>query len=61
MWRGFRKSAVSETDKVRQGSGPLDNLVVLLTSLILLAIIGGALLWYFGYGPGSHQPPIEQG
>jgi hypothetical protein len=35
MWRGFRKSAVSETEKVRGGGGPLDNLVVLITSLVL--------------------------
>jgi hypothetical protein len=42
MWRGFRKSAASETEKVRGGGGPLDNLVVLLTSLVLLAIIGSA-------------------
>jgi hypothetical protein len=54
MWRGFRKSAASETEKVRGGGGPLDNLVVLITSLVLLAILGAALLWYFGHWPGGH-------
>jgi hypothetical protein len=61
MWRGFRRSAVSETDKVRAGGGPLDNLVVLITSLIVLVIVGAALLWYFGYMPGSHSIAPEHG
>jgi hypothetical protein len=53
MWP-FRRTAVSETDKLRGGTGPKDNLVVLITSLTLLVIIGGLLLWYFGFYPGSH-------
>jgi hypothetical protein len=61
MWRGFRRSAVSETDKVRAGSGPLDNLVVLVTSLVVLVIVGAALLWYFGYIPRAHSVAPEQG
>jgi hypothetical protein len=61
MWRGFRRSAVSETEKVRGGGGPLDNLVVLITSLVLLAIIGAGLLWYFGYWPGGHPALTEHG
>ena len=44
-----------ETDKVREGSGPLDNLVVLIVSLVVLVVIGGALLWYFGYIPPLHR------
>jgi hypothetical protein len=59
MWRGFRKSAVSETEKVRGGGGPLDNLVVLIASLVLLAVLGAALLWYFGYFPGGHPALTE--
>jgi hypothetical protein len=61
MRRLFRRSAVSETEKVRGGTGPLDNLVVLIVSLVLLAIIGAGLLWYFGYWPGGHQPLTEHG
>jgi hypothetical protein len=41
-----RRARWSEKDKVRQGSGPLDNLVVLLCSLILLAVVGVALFLY---------------
>jgi hypothetical protein len=35
MWRRARRPSVSETEKVRGGSRPLDNLVVLITSLTL--------------------------
>ena len=59
MWRGFKKSAGSETEKVRGGGGPLDNLVVLIASLVLLAVLGAALLWYFGYFPGGHPALTE--
>jgi hypothetical protein len=41
----------SETDRVREGTGPLDNLKVLIVSLVVLVPIGGVLLWYFGYLP----------
>ncbi len=62
MWRGFRRSALSETEKVRAGSGPLDNFVVLVISLVVLAILGAILLWYFGYLPGHHAvAPTEHG
>jgi hypothetical protein len=61
MRRLFRRSAVSETEKVRGGGGPLDNLVVLIVSLFLLAILGAALLWYFGYWPGGHPIITEHG
>jgi hypothetical protein len=60
MW-WFRRQAVSETDKLRGGTGPLDNFVVLITSLIVLAVLGAALLWYFGYLPGHHTVPTEHG
>jgi hypothetical protein len=59
--RFFRRSAESETDRVRGGGGPLDNLAVLITSLILLAIIGALLLWFFGYFPGGHPALTEHG
>jgi hypothetical protein len=61
MWRRFRKQAVSETEKVRGGGGPLDNLVVLITSLALLTVLGVGLLWYFGYWPGGHPTLTEHG
>ncbi len=32
----FRRIAVNATDDVRQGSGTIDNLVVLITSLLVL-------------------------
>lgn len=51
MLRRFRKSAAIETDDVRQGGGPLDNLVVLLTSLAILTVIGVSLIVYFGNWP----------
>jgi hypothetical protein len=59
MWRGFRGSAVSETDRTRGGTGPVDNLVVLITSLVLLALLGAVLLWSFGYFPGGHPALTE--
>ena len=60
--RFFRRSAESETDRVRGGGGPLENLcLVPITSLILLAIIGGLLLWFFGYFPGGHPALTEHG
>ena len=61
MWRRFWRSAEQETEDVRGGGGPLDNLVVLITSLIVLAILGAALLWYFGYFPGGHPAFTEHG
>jgi hypothetical protein len=61
MWRGFRRSALTETERVRGGSGPLDNFVVLVVSLVVLAIAGAALLWYFGYLPGHPVLPREHG
>jgi hypothetical protein len=61
MWRGFRRSALSETERTRGGTGPLDNLVVLIVSLVLLAIVGAGLLWYFGYWPGGHPAITEHG
>jgi hypothetical protein len=47
----LRRSAVNATDDVRQGSGPIDNLVVLITSLLVLTAIGVAFAMYFGYWP----------
>lgn len=52
MWRGMRRrKAKLETDEVRAGTGPKDNLVVLITSLVILAVVGAFLLWYFGFLP----------
>jgi hypothetical protein len=42
----------SETDRVRQGTGPLDNLMVLVISLFLLGIAGFALFYWFYGAPG---------
>jgi hypothetical protein len=61
MWRRFRRSAQQETDDVRGGGGPLDNLVVLSISLVVQAIVGALLLWYFGYFPGGHPAVTERG
>lgn len=36
----------SRSDRIRQGTGPLDNLVVLVVSLVLLTLIGGGLAFY---------------
>jgi hypothetical protein len=55
MWRGMRRrKADLDTDEVRGGTGPKDNLVVLITSLAILAAAGAFLLWYFGFVP--HHP-----
>ena len=51
MLRLFRRSAVNATDDVRQGTGPTDNLVVLITSLVMLTALGVAFVVYFGYWP----------
>ena len=59
--RLFKRSSVSETERVRGGGGPLDNLVVLITSLALLVILGVGLLWYLGYWPGGHPTLTEHG
>ena len=61
MWRRFRKPWVSEAEKVRGGGGPLDNLVVLITSLTLIAVLGVGLLRYFGYWPDGHPTLTEHG
>ena len=45
-----RKVDYSETDKVRQGTGPLDNLVVLVTSV---ALAGAAGVWIYFWYVGS--------
>lgn len=48
MWpRRQGKLKTTETERVRQGTGPLDNLVVLVVSLALLAVIGAGVLYYF--------------
>jgi hypothetical protein len=39
-----------ETVKVRQGTGPRATVSVLLISLVLAALVGGALLAYFYFG-----------
>jgi hypothetical protein len=41
----------AETVKVRQGTGPRIMVSVLLISLLLAAIIGAALLYYFATRP----------
>ncbi len=46
MFRRRRGPKYDATDRIRQGTGPLDNLVVLIGSLALLVAIGLALLWY---------------
>ena len=40
----LRRSAVNATNDVRQGSGPKDNLVVLIVSLLVLTAIGVAFV-----------------
>jgi hypothetical protein len=55
MWRGMRSRRTGlDPEKVRAGAGPKDNLVVLITSLVILAAAGAFLLWYFGFLP--HHP-----
>ena len=61
MWPGRRNRTITETpEQSRQGTGPLDNFVVLTISIIVLAIIGLLLIWYFGFYPGGH-PGVEHG
>jgi hypothetical protein len=61
MWLGRRNRTITETpEQSRQGTGPLDNFVVLTVSIIVLAIIGLLLIWYFGFYPGGH-PGVEHG
>ncbi len=50
MWR-LRRPAVVTTDDARQGTGPIDNLVVLIVSLIVLGALGVAFAVYFGAWP----------
>jgi hypothetical protein len=52
-----------DTDKVRQGTGPRDNLVVLVWSLVLLTVIGGFFVFYYrsqSPQPGAATPQIER-
>lgn len=57
MWRGMRRrKADLDTDEVRGGTGPKDNLVVLIVSLLILAAAGAFLLWYFGFVPRHPAP-----
>jgi hypothetical protein len=57
MWRGMhRRRAGLDTDEVRGGTGPKDNLVVLITSLVIVAAAGAFLLWYSGFVPHYPSP-----
>jgi hypothetical protein len=47
--RLFRRAAAHSTNDVRQGTGPTDNLVVLIVSLAMLIAIGAAFVVYFGF------------
>ena len=61
MWFGSGRNRITETpEESRQGTGPLDNLVVLTVSIVVLAAIGLLLIWYFGFYPGGH-PGVEHG
>ncbi len=61
MWLDRRNRTITETpEESRQGTGPLDNFVVLTISIVVLAIIGLLLIWYFGFYPGGH-PGVEHG
>jgi hypothetical protein len=46
----------AKTVKLRQGTGPRVMVSVLLVSLLLAAIAGGALLYYFMTRPGALAP-----
>ena len=52
----------SQTDRIRQGTGPLDNLVVLIASLIILLVIGAGLAFYVYWWerPRTQQPQPAQ-
>ncbi len=50
-WRR-RTKTYSETDRIRQGTGPLDNFVVLIVSVSLLAIAGVSLIYWYSGAPG---------
>lgn len=39
-----------------QAENSPDTFVMLVTSLVILAVIAAALLWYFGFLPGSTPP-----
>lgn len=57
MWRGMRRrKAELDTEDVRAGTGPKDNLVVLIASLVILTAAGACLLWYFGFLPHNPTP-----
>jgi hypothetical protein len=45
------EAVVDVEEQIRAGTGPKDNLVVLITSLVILAAAGAFLLWYFGFWP----------
>jgi hypothetical protein len=49
----------TETERVRQGSGPLDNLVVLIASLAILAVISLGLALYWNQLP-ANPPAVTQ-
>ncbi len=46
----------TRTVKVRQGTGPRAMVSVLLLSLLLAAIAGAALIYWFLTQPFGHQP-----
>jgi hypothetical protein len=46
----------AKTVKLRQGTGPRAMVSVLLISLLLAAIVGGALLYYFMTRPAVLPP-----
>jgi hypothetical protein len=54
--RNAQKEADLDTDQIRAGTGPKDNLVVLIVSLVILAAAGAFLLWYSGFVPHHPSP-----
>ncbi len=51
----------TETERIRQGSGPIDNLVVLIASMIILVIVGLGLAYYVYWWerPQAPKRPAE--
>lgn len=59
--RGSERPQIETETEAKQGTGPRDNLRVLIWSLVILAVIAVVLFWGFGFVPGSSPPGVDKG
>lgn len=62
MARNMQGKTTETPREATQAENSPDTFIILTVSLTVLAVIGVALLWYFGVLPGTTPPvPVQQG